>query len=131
MIALLLALLAIVRRVREGDVQSFTSLTDAQGKALAQGKYLKRVEGAVLHVEARYDFPDGRSIVERASLRLHPHIEQLTWDWTERNGAQLLRQYHIDFSTPKAVATRLAQRNRWKEDLDIAPCKPFAGVSVR
>jgi hypothetical protein len=58
MIALLLALLAIVPRVREGDVQSFTSLTDAQGKALAQGKYLQRVEGDVLHVEARYDFPD-------------------------------------------------------------------------
>jgi len=49
-----------------------TSLTDAQGKALAQGKYLQRVEGDVLHVEARYDFPDGRSIVERAPLRLHP-----------------------------------------------------------
>ncbi len=128
MIALLLALLAIVPRVREGDVQSFTSLTDAQGKALAQGKYLQRVEGDVLHVEARYDFPDGRSIVERASLRLHPHIEQLTWDWTERNGAQLVRQYEIDFSTRKAVATRVDQRKRWKEDLDIEPGKTFAGI---
>src|SRR5260370_5606 len=128
MIALLLALLAIVPRVREGDVQSFTSLTDAQGKALAQGKYLQRVEGDVLHVEARYDFPDGRSIVERASLRLHPHIEQLTWDWTERNGAQLVRQYEIDFSTRKAVATRVGQHKGWKEDLDIEPGKTFAGI---
>jgi len=129
MIALLLALLAIVPRVREGDVQSFTSLTDAQGKALAQGKYLQRVEGDVLHVEARYDFPDGRSIVERASLRLHPHIEQLTWDWIERNGAQLVRQYEIDFSTRKAVATRVDQHKRWKEDVEIEPGKTFAGIA--
>jgi hypothetical protein len=128
MIAVFLALLAIVPRVREGDVQSFPSLTDAQGKALAQGKYLQRMKGDVLHIEARFDFPDGRSIVERASLRLHPQIEQLTWDWTERNGDQLVRQYEVDFSTRKAMATRVDQHKRWKEDLDIEPGKTFAGV---
>jgi hypothetical protein len=37
MIALLLAVLAIVPRVREGDVQSFTSLTDAQGRRSPRG----------------------------------------------------------------------------------------------
>src|SRR5260370_6677575 len=128
MIAFLVALLAIVPHVREGDVQSFPSLTDARGKVLAQGKYLQRMKGDVLHVEARYDFPDGRSIVERASLRLRPQIEQLSWDWTERGGAQLVRQYEVDFSSRKAMATRVDQHKRWKEDLDIKPGKTFAGI---
>src|SRR5437763_1144416 len=125
---LLALLLAIAPTVAEGDVQAFPALTDAGGAPLAEGRYVQKMEGDVLHIEARYDFPGGRVIVERAALRLHPQIEQESWDWTERVAGQLVRQYEVDFRSKKAVATRVDQHKRWKEDLEIEPGKTFAGI---
>jgi hypothetical protein len=73
---LLALLLAIAATVPEGDVQAFPGLTDARGTPLAEGRYVQKVEGDVLHIEARYDFPGGRTVVERATLRLHPQLEK-------------------------------------------------------
>ncbi|MCA1825885.1 MAG: hypothetical protein ABR567_01200 [Myxococcales bacterium] len=129
MTALLLsALLAVAPHGREGDAQAFTALTDAQGKPIADARYAQWVIGDVLHVESRADFPDGRSIVEQTALRLHPRIEQLSWTWTEHNGELLVREYTIDFVKKKAIATRVDQRKRWKEDVDVEPGKSFAGI---
>jgi len=128
MLLLVYALLAVAPHVREGDAQAFTSLTDAQGKTLADSRYAQWVTGDVLHVETRSDFPDGRSIVEQTTMRLHPQIEQLTWSWAEHNGERLVREYTIDFPTKKAVATRVDQGKRWKEDIDVEPGKTFAGI---
>lgn len=131
MLPLLLALmLAVAPRAHEGDAQAFTSAIDAAtGVALADGRYAQSVEGDLLRIEARYDFPDGRSIVERAALRLHPRLEQESWDWTERKGEELVRHYQVDFRTGKAVATRVDQHKEWKEDVEIAAGKTFAGIA--
>ncbi|HZX96186.1 MAG TPA: hypothetical protein VFE90_16825 [Myxococcales bacterium] len=128
--ALLAALLAVAPVVPEGDAQAYTSLIDAKtGAAIADGRYAQWVKDDVLHIEARYDFPDGRSVVERAAVRLHPQLVQESWDWTERKGEALIRQYEVDFHTRRAVATRVDQHKRWKEDLDIEPGKTFAGIA--
>src|SRR4051812_48127766 len=128
--ALLAALLAVAPVVPEGDAQAYTSLIDAKtGAAIADGRYAQWVKDDVLHIEARYDFPDGRSVVERAAVRLHPQLVQESWHWTERKGEALIRQYEVDFRTRKAVATRVDQHKRWKEDLEIEPGKTFAGIA--
>src|SRR3982750_1793021 len=103
--ALVCALVAVIPHGHEGDAQAFTALTDAQGRALADSRYSQWVEGQRLHIETRSDFPDGRSVVEHATLRLHPQLEQESWDWTERQGDRLVREYTVDFRTKKAVAT--------------------------
>jgi hypothetical protein len=86
------------------------------------------VQGGVLQIEARYDFADGRTVVERAALRLSPQIEQESWDWTERRQGALVRQYGVDFRARRAVATRIDRHQSWKEDLEIEPGKTFAGI---
>src|SRR5215468_2470920 len=108
---LVCALLAIAP-AHEGDAQAFTSLTDGQGKTLADARYAQWLTGDVLHVESRADFPGGRSIVEQATIRLHPQIEQLSWTWTERDGELLVREYTVDFDKRRAVATRADQQKR-------------------
>jgi hypothetical protein len=126
----LAAILAVTAHVHEGDAQAFTSLIDpASGAPIADGKYAQQVTDGVLHIEARFDFPDGRAIVERAALKLLPQLEQESWDWTERRNGALVRQYEVDFRSKKAVATRVDQHKRWKEDLDIEPGKTFAGIA--
>jgi hypothetical protein len=127
--ALLYALLALAPHGREGDAQAFTALTDQQGRPLADSRYSQWVEGDRLHIEARSDFPSGRSVVEHAILRLRPRLEQESWDWTERDGKRLVREYLVDFRTGKAMATRVDQGKRWKEDLEIEPGKTFAGIA--
>jgi len=127
---LIAALLALVAHSQEGDAQAITSLIDpASGSPIADGKYAQHVTGGVLHIEARFDFPDGRTMVERAAVRLAPQLEQESWDWTERKNGALVRQYEVDFRTRKAVATRVDQHKRWKEDLEIEPGKTFAGIA--
>jgi hypothetical protein len=126
--ALACLLLAIPTRVHEGDAQAFTSLTDAQGRPLADARYSQWIEGSLLHIETRADFPDGRIIVEHATMRLHPQLEQESWEWSEKNGDRLVRMYQVDFKTGKAVATRADQGKSWKEDLGIEPGKTFAGI---
>lgn len=131
MAAVLLAVLcAIAPRDKEGDAQAITSVVDpASGAAIADGRYAQRVEGGVLRIEARYDFPDGRTVVERASVRLSPELVQESWDWTERRRGALVRSYEVDFRTGQAVATRADEHKRWKEKLDIEPGKTFAGIA--
>jgi hypothetical protein len=128
---LLSALLAVPPSVPEGDAQAYTSLFDAKtGAVIADGRYAQWVEDDLLHIDARYDFPDGRTVVEQAAIRLHPRLTQESWDWTEKKGEQLIREYQVDFRTKKAVATRVDQQKRWKEDLDdIEPGKTFAGIA--
>jgi hypothetical protein len=127
---LLAAVLAVAAHAHEGDAQAIASLIDpATGAPIADGKYAQEVTGGVLHIESRFDFPDGRSVVERAAVRLSPQLEQESWDWTERIEGELVRQYAVDFRTHKAVATRVDQHKRWKEDLDIEPGKTFAGIA--
>jgi hypothetical protein len=128
--ALLALLLAVAPHAQEGDAQAFTSLIDAgSGAVLADGRYAQSVRDGVLRIEARFDFPDGRTVVERVSLRLQPRLEQQSWDWTERKGKALVRQYQVDFRTGKAQATRVDQHKQWKEDLHVTPGKTFAGIA--
>lgn len=124
---LLALLLALAPHGREGDAQAFTALTDAQGRTLADSHYSQWVTGDVLHIESRSDFADGRVVDEQAELKLHP-VEQLRWEWKERNGATAVRQYEIDFVKHKAVATRFDQQKQWREDVDVTPGKTFAGI---
>ena len=126
----LAVLLAVAPHAQEGDAQAVTALVDVEsGATIADGRYAQRVEGGVLHIESRNDFPDGRVIVERAVLRLEPELRQESWDWTERKNGALVRQYEVDFRTGHAVATRVDQHKRWKEDLDLVPGKTFAGIA--
>src|SRR5437868_2704883 len=104
-LALGLFLLAVVPAGPEGDAQAFTSLLDAQGRTIADGRYAQEVRGALLQIDARYDFPDGRVVVEKAVLRLRPDIQQESWEWSERKGSDLIRSYEADFRTRKAIAT--------------------------
>ena len=123
-------LLAVVPHAREGDAQAVTALVDVgSGATIADGRYAQRLEAGLLHIESRNDFADGRTIVERAVLRLEPELRQESWDWTERRNGALVRQYEVDFRTGRAVATRVDQHKRWKEDLDLAPGKTFAGIA--
>ena len=127
---LLAAVLAVAPHSQEGDAQAITSLIDAgTGATIADGRYSQQVVGGVLRIEARYDFPDGRTVVERAAVRLSPRLEQESWDWTERRGGEVIRQYEVDFRSRHAVATRVDQHKQWKEDLDIEPGKTFAGIA--
>jgi hypothetical protein len=127
---LVAALVAVAPHAHEGDAQAFASLIDpASGAPIADGRYSQQVDAGLLHIEARYDFPDGRTVVERAALRLAPQLSQESWDWTERKNGTLLRQYEVDFRTGHAVATRIDQHARWKEDIEIEPGKTFAGIA--
>ena len=126
--ALACLLLAIPSNVHEGDAQAFTGVTDAQGLPIADARFAQWVTGGLLHVESRSDFPDGRTIVERATLRLHPQLEQESWDWTEKKAGNVIRMYAVDFKTGKAQATRVDQGKQWKEDVTIHPGKTFAGA---
>ena len=126
--ALACLLLAIPTHLHEGDAQAFASLTDAKGRPLADSRYSQWIEGGLLHLQTRSDFPGGRTVVEHATLRLHPQLEQESWEWSEKNGDRLVRTYQVDFKTGKAVATRVDQGKHWKEDLGIEPGKTFAGI---
>src|SRR5258708_6405463 len=105
--ALACLLLAIPTHLHEGDAQAFASLTDAKGRPLADSRYSQWIEGGLLHLQTRSDFPGGRTVVEHATLRLHPQLEQESWEWSEKNGDRLVRTYQVDFKTGKAVATRV------------------------
>lgn len=120
---------ALPLHVREGDVQALAQLTDPQGQALADGHYTQVLVGEVLYIEATFDYPDGRKVLEKAQLRLHPQLEQLSWSRLESKGDQPVRRYSMDFATRKATAEHLAEQKHWEEQVDVDPGKTFAGIA--
>ena len=129
-LAIALPSFAIETRVREGDVQATPALTDAEGRPLADSKYIQRVVGNVVHVEAIYDFPDGRRATEKASLKLKPKLEQLSWEYLERRGSETIRHYAVDLRTRKAVAEKPLEGKHWEETVDVEPGETFAGIGM-
>lgn len=127
--AVALPAVAIPLHVREGDVQALAQLTDAQGQPLADGHYSQHLSGDVLHIEASFDYPDGRRVLEKAELRLHPALEQVNWSRVERNAEQETRRYSMDFATREARAEHVAEKKTWEEKLDVEPGKTFAGIA--
>jgi len=113
---------------QEGDAQAFTSLTDLPGTPLADGRYVQYVTKDVLHIESRYDFPDGRVAIERASVRLHP-LQQETWSWEEKNGQTPVREFNIDFKTGQATGKHFDKNEHWEEKIDVDPGKTWAGIA--
>jgi hypothetical protein len=126
--ALAAFLLAVIPGGAEGNAQAFTSLTDTQGRILADGRYSQWVTNGVLHIEARYDFPGGRVAIEQATLRLTPHIEQESWRWSERDNKVPLREMTIDFRTGKARVEHYQDKEHWEETFKIEPGYTFAGI---
>lgn len=125
---LIAALLSIVVNVKEGDVQAFPQLLDGSGAALADGRYLQRVEGNELHIDARYDFPDGRVVEEHARLKLAPELQQRSWEWSEKRDGAVVRRFTADFDTGRAYALHVEDGKAWDEKVDIHPGKTFAGI---
>ena len=121
--------LAIQPHVREGDVQALAQLTDPQGQPLADGHYTQTLVGEVLHIEATFDYPDGRHVLEKARLRMHPQIEQVSWSRIESTGGQPIRRYSMDFATRKASAEHLYEQKHWEEQVDVEPGRTFAGIA--
>jgi hypothetical protein len=113
---------------QEGDAQAFTSLTDVSGTPLADGRYIQYVAKDVLHIEARYNFPDGRVATEKASVRLHP-LQQETWSWDEKNGETPVREFTIDFKTGQATGKHFDKNEHWEEKIDVEPGKTWAGIA--
>ena len=121
---------ALPLHVREGDVQALAQLTDAQGQPLADGHYVQQLIGDVLHIEATFDYPNGRHVLEKAQLKLHPQLEQLSWSRVESSsGGQPVRRYSMDFATHKATAEHLGEQKHWEETVDVDPGKTFAGIA--
>lgn len=127
---ILLALTAaIVLHVQEGDVQAFPSLLDASGHVLADGRFTQRIEGDSLHIEARYDFADGRIVEEKATLRLRPSLEQRSWEWSERGAdGEVSRKFAVDFASGHATGRK--GRDQLDEHLDVHPGRTFAGIAL-
>ncbi len=120
---------ALQPHVREGDVQALAQLTDPQGQALADGHYTQRLIGNVLFIEATFDYPDGRHVLEKAELRLHPQIEQVSWSRLERKGDQPVRRYSMDFATRRATAEHVTEQKHWEEQVEVEPGRTFAGIA--
>jgi hypothetical protein len=112
----------------EGDAQAFTSLTDPQGKPLADGRYAQWVAKDVLHIESRYDFPGGRVAIERAAVHLHP-LQQESWSWDEKVGETPVREFAIDFKTGKATGKHFDKNEHWEEKFDLKPGEAWAGIA--
>jgi hypothetical protein len=113
---------------QEGDAQAFTSLTDPAGTPLADGRYIQFVEKDVLHIESRYDFPDGRVAIEKATVRLHP-LQQESWSWDEKVGNTPVREFAIDFTTGQATGKHHDKNEHWEEKLDVEPGHTWAGIA--
>jgi hypothetical protein len=120
---------AVPFHVHEGDVQALAQLTDAQGQPLADGHYTQTLLGDVLHIEATFDYPDGRHVLEKAELKLHPELEQLNWSRVESRGDKPQRRYSMDFATRKATTEHLGKNEHWDETVDVEPGKTFAGIA--
>lgn len=120
---------ALQPHVREGDVQALAQLTDPQGQPLADGHYMQQLVGEVLFIEATFDYPDGRHVLEKAQLRMHPKIEQVSWSRIERKGDQVVRRYSMDFATRKATAEHVYEQKHWEEQVEVDPGRTFAGIA--
>ncbi len=129
LLAVSLPAFALPLHVKEGDVQALAQLTDAQGQPLAEGHYMQQLVGDVLHIEATFDYPDGRKVLEKAQLKLHPQLEQLSWSRVETSGGQPVRRYSMDFATRKATTEHLGEQKHWEETVDVDPGKTFAGIA--
>jgi hypothetical protein len=115
----------------ESSLHGFPAMLNLQGAKLADGEFVQWAENGVLHITIDYNFPDGRRIEEKASLRQEPRLIQEAWSWSESLHGERLRHFEVDFKSGKAVAEKRAGQEikRWTENLKIEPGRTFAGFA--
>jgi hypothetical protein len=116
---------AIEPRWQEGALRGFPVLRDTEGREIAQGILTQWIEGTDLHVAARYQFRDGRTVEERTVLAQKPSLAQLRWSWEERRGEAVQRRFAVDLVTGEATARK--GKDHWETKLDDT-AGAFVGV---
>src|SRR5205823_11688027 len=104
--ALALPASAIETRWLEGTLRGFPVVRDGQGRPIADGTLTQWIEDGNLHVVARYELRDGRSIEEQAVLAQRPELRQLRWGWEERRAGEVVRAFSVDLETGHAAARK-------------------------
>jgi hypothetical protein len=121
---------ALELRWPEGSLRGFPTITDLNGRTLAEGRHAQWEEQGLLHVKASYDFLDGRDIEETAAFRQGEALTQERWAWEERRGGELLRAFSVDFQSGEATAFKRdgEKVKRWTKRLPIDRPRAFAGT---
>lgn len=116
----------------EGSLHGFPTMMDAQGKAIGNGDLSQKIlPDGILQTDSVYTMSDGTVIHEVSTYRQKPELAQLTWDWSQKSGDQVLRHFVVDFTKKHATAMKLERDGKaknWDEDLgDIKLGQTFAG----
>jgi len=90
------------------------------GRAIADGALTQSIEDGKLHAEGVYEFRDGRQVREVTVFEQHPSLRQLSWNWEERRGSEVLRGYAVDLTTGHATARKRKTDgwDTWDDHLD-------------
>src|SRR5438445_7069627 len=97
---------AIETRWLEGTLRGFPVIRDAQGHLIGDGYLTQWVEDGNLHVVARYELRDGRSIEEQAGLAQRPELRQMRWSSEERRAGEVVRAFSVALETGHATARK-------------------------
>jgi len=113
----------------EGTVRGFPVVRDAEGHQIGDGTLTQYVEDGKLHAQGVFDLRDGRRLREETVLEQHPRLRQLSWNWEETRGGEVLRQFSVDLTTGHATARKRTSDgvDTWDDHLDGIR-DGFAGV---
>jgi hypothetical protein len=122
---------AVVQAI--GTLHGFPSLSDANGKVIADGELTQELSGDQLVVHLHWVFADGRKVDEQDDLRLNRQLTQEHFAWVETKGGEELRRFTVDFTNGKATATTRDDKGQVKHEeaqLDLSGGRAFTGYGA-
>jgi hypothetical protein len=135
-LALLLAAAAVQPipiRFPLGTLHGFPSMSDAQGRVIADGEMMQQVAGEKVVVHIQWLFADGLRADERDEFRAGTTLSQEQYAWVETRGGVEQRRFEVDFSTGKASASVRDGKGRVKHQeqrLQLPAGRSFGGFGA-
>jgi hypothetical protein len=116
-----------------GTLHGFPSMSDTNGRVIADGELTQERVGDRLLVKIRWVFSDGRAAEERDEFKVDKVLTQRRFSWVETRQGDELRRFEVDFSSGTGLAVlhdEKGETNREESKLDLPAGRCFTGYGT-
>ena len=116
-----------------GTLHGFPSMSDTNGRVIADGELTQERSGDRVRVRIRWAFADGREVEERDEFQVDKVLAQTRFSWVETQKDQELRRFEVDF--PEGTARSVTRNDKGeveREDskMDLPAGRSFTGYGT-
>jgi len=116
-----------------GALHGFPSMSDTNGRVIADGELTQERSGDQVRVKIRWVFADGRNVEERDEFQVDKILAQTRFSWVETRKDHEVRRFEVDFRKGTARSVTRNDKGEVEQEeskMDLPAGRSFTGYGT-